>query len=35
MFKKAELDIYEIDVEDIIMASEGDWTGDEENPFAD
>ena len=34
MFKKAELDIYEIDVEDIIMASEGDWTGEEENPFA-
>ena len=33
MFKKAELDIYEIDVEDIIMASEGDWTGEEENPF--
>lgn len=34
MFKKANLDIYEIDVEDIIMASEGDYTGDEEDPFA-
>ena len=24
MFKKADLEIYEIDIEDIIMASEGD-----------
>lgn len=34
MFKKADLDIYEIDIEDIIMASEGDYTGEEEDPFA-
>ena len=31
MFKKANLEIYEIDMEDIIMASEGDAElGDEE-----
>ena len=35
MFKKANLEIYEIDVEDIIMASEGDLIGGEENPFED
>ena len=34
MFKKADLEIYEIDVEDIIMASQGDAVGDEEDPFA-
>ena len=34
MFRKADLEIYEIDVEDIIMASEGDYTGEEEDPFA-
>ena len=35
MFKKANLEIYEIDVEDIIMTSQGDYTpGDEEDPFA-
>jgi hypothetical protein len=30
MFKKAELDIYEIEIEDIIMASYGDAPGPEE-----
>ena len=34
MFKKADLEIYEIDIEDIIMASNGDWEGGEEDPFA-
>ncbi len=34
MFKKAELEIYEIDIEDIIMASEGDTIGDEFDPLA-
>lgn len=34
MFKKADLEIYEIDVEDIIMASSGDYPGEEEDPFA-
>ena len=33
MFKKADLEIYEIDIEDIIMASEGDYTGEEEDQF--
>lgn len=35
MFKKAKLEIYEIDIEDIIMTSNGDFTGDEVDPFAD
>lgn len=35
MFKKANLEIYKIDVEDIIMASEGDFTGGEEDPFGE
>ena len=34
MFEKANLEIYEIDIEDIIMASNGDYTGEEEDPFA-
>ena len=34
MFKKADLEIYEIDIEDIIMASEADPIGGEEDPFA-
>lgn len=29
MFKKAELDIYEIEIEDIIMASQGDFNDEE------
>lgn len=33
MFKKADLEIYEIDMEDIIMASEGDYTGEDETEF--
>lgn len=35
MFQKANLEIYEIDIEDIIMASDGDYTGTEEDPFGD
>lgn len=33
MFKKADLEIYEIDIEDIIMDSEGDFTGGEIDDF--
>ena len=33
MFKKADLEIYEIDIEDIIMNSTGDFTGEEESDF--
>lgn len=33
MFKKADLEIYEMDIEDIIMASTGDLVGEEEDPF--
>ena len=33
MFKKADLEIYEIDIEDIITNSQGDFTGEEETDF--
>lgn len=30
MFKKAELEIYQLDIEDIIMTSPGEFGGEEE-----
>lgn len=33
MFKKADLEIYEMDIDDIIMTSTGDLVGEEEDPF--